>query len=168
MGHSLGAIVIRRYLAGAADPASDDDPSARQIDPRIKRFVMLGPPNQGSRAAVAFADNRLVGAFLGSPGKELGSQWVWLQAELATPQCEFAVIAGGLGNNRGINPVLKGDNDGVVTVASARLDGADDFVLLPVLHSLLSSDPRAMESTLRFLQHGYLISEDARQRIVGR
>lgn len=168
VGHSLGAIVIRRYLAAGADPASDDnDPSSREIDPRIKRFVMLGPPNQGSRAAATFADNRLVGAFLGSPGKELGSQWVWLQAELATPQCEFAVIAGGLGNNRGINPILQGDNDGVVTVASARLDGADDFVLLPVLHSRLSSDPRAMESTLRFLQQGYLISENARQRIVG-
>lgn len=167
VGHSLGNIVIRRYLAGSPSGVGDDDPSARQIDPRIKRFVMLGPPNGGSRAAATFADNRLVGAFLGSPGKELGSQWVWLQAELATPQCEFAIIAGGLGHDRGINPMLQGDNDGVVTVASARLDGADDFVLLPVLHSRLSSDPRAMESTLRFLQHGYLISEDARQRIVG-
>ena len=45
VGHSLGNIVVRHYLSDCNQ--SDDF----ERDPRIKRMVMLGPPNQGSRMA---------------------------------------------------------------------------------------------------------------------
>ena len=53
VGQSLGNIVIRHYLADAVREGG------RGLDPRIKRFVMLGPPNHGSIAATSFADNKL-------------------------------------------------------------------------------------------------------------
>src|SRR5690606_3819810 len=41
VAHSLGNLVIRHYLADRTDRER-----GRQPDPRIKRIVMLGPPNQ--------------------------------------------------------------------------------------------------------------------------
>lgn len=141
VGHSLGNIVIRHYLS--------DRP-----DPRIKRFVMLGPPNRGSSIATALADNPVFTAVLGKPGLELGRDWARLEGRLATPSCEFGIIAGGLGNSQGFNPLLPGDDDGIVTVESARLDGAKDFAMVPVLHGVLMHDRRVQEYTLRFLKTG--------------
>ena len=149
VAHSLGNIVVRRYLADQTD-----EDAQRKPDGRIRRFVMLGPPNHGSIMANTLLDNKLVSAVWGKPGQELGREWVWLEADLVTPACEFAVVAGGLGNERGFNPSLPGDDDGVVTVASARLEGATDFTLVPVLHSLLMRDARVKKYTLQFLQTG--------------
>ena len=149
VGHSMGNIVIRRYVADQTDNST-----GRKPDPRIKRIVMLGPPNHGSIIANALKDNGLFTAVMGKPGQELGRQWVWLETDLATPQCEFGIIAGGFGNEKGFNPALPGDDDGVVTVSSTRLDGATDFVLLPVLHSVMSADRKVQLQTLRFLQTG--------------
>ena len=149
VGHSMGNIVIRRYLADQTD-----DSTGRKPDPRIKRIVMLGPPNHGSIIANALKDNGLFTVVTGKPGRELGREWLWLETDLATPQCEFGIIAGGLGNQVGFNPALPGDNDGVVTVSSARLDGATDFVLLRVLHSIMPANRKVQVHTLRFLQTG--------------
>ncbi len=149
VGHSMGNIVIRRYLADQTD-----DSTGRKPDPRIKRIVMLGPPNHGSIIANAMKDNGLFTVVTGKPGQELGREWVWLETDLATPQCEFGIIAGGLNNETGFNPALAGDDDGVVTVSSARLDGSTDFVLLPVLHTLLPIEREVQVRTLRFLQTG--------------
>lgn len=149
VAHSLGNIVIRRYLADQTDPAA-----GRWPDRRIRRFVMLGPPNQGSLAAHALADNPLFAAVFGPSGQELGRNWVWLESTLAVPRCEFGIIAGGLNNALGFSPLLPGDDDGVVTVESTRLQGAKDFLLVPVLHLLLIYDRRVQECTLRFLKTG--------------
>ncbi|NLY02972.1 MAG: alpha/beta hydrolase [Rhodopirellula sp.] len=152
VGHSLGNIVIRRYLAMTESP----EPLP---DARIGRFVMLAPPNHGSEIATALADYAVFEAVAGKAGQQLGAEWPWLQARLAVPVCEFGIIAGGLGNEAGFNPLLPGDDDGTVTVAGARLDGARDFVLLPVLHSAIMSDRRAQEQTLHFLRHGRFSTE---------
>jgi pimeloyl-ACP methyl ester carboxylesterase len=162
VGLSLGNIVIRHYLADHTDEAT-----GRRPDPRIKRFVMLGPPNHGSIAATDFGKSRLFNRVLGEPGQELGRHWTWLESSLAVPQCPFGIIAGGLDNEAGFNPLLPGDDDGVVTVASTRLAGASDFIVVPVLHPLLPTDPKVMQYTLSFLQHGYFVSEDKRAPVAG-
>lgn len=160
VAHSMGNIVIRRYLADQSDEAG-----GRRPDPRLKRFVMIGPPNHGSIAAAKIDDSGVVATVLGKPSQQLGDEWPWLETSLATPAFEFGIVAGGLGNDQGLNPLLPGDDDGVVTVASTRLAGAGDFVLVPVLHSLLINDADVLRYTLRFLQHGHFISADRRQPV---
>ncbi len=146
VGHSMGNIVIRHYLADAE--------SGRGVDPRIGRFVMLAPPNHGSSLAVQFADEMLVSALLGESGQQLGREWTWLESELAVPRCEFGIVAGGRGNDRGFNPLVPGDDDGVIAVASTRLPGAADFVRVSALHAILPAEPEVMAHTLNFLQNG--------------
>ena len=132
VGHSMGNLVIRRYLGDQTDAAT-----GRKPDKRIKRIVMLGPPNQGAELAEKLGDNPAFIAVFGSAGQQLGKRWAELKPTLATPACEFGIIAGGRGDGHGYNPLLDGDNDGIVTVASTRLAGARDFLLVGELHTLL-------------------------------
>jgi pimeloyl-ACP methyl ester carboxylesterase len=155
VGHSMGNIVIRRYLFDQIDPAT-----GRLRDPRFKRVVMLAPPNQGSELAAALAENGLFQVVEGIPGRELGADWPKLETKLAIPPLEFGIIAGGCGDAEGYNPMLPGDDDGIVTVASTRLATAADFVLLPVAHSFIMSDETAIGHTLRFLQTGRFVVRD--------
>ncbi|MBN1590824.1 MAG: alpha/beta hydrolase [Pirellulales bacterium] len=149
VGHSMGNIVVRHYLGDQLDPAT-----GRLRERRIKRMVMLGPPNQGSYLAKALADNGAFGAINGTPGQELGADWAVIEKRLAVPPFEFGVIAGGRGDGSGYNPILPDDDDGTVRVASTHLAGEADFIVLPVLHSFMMSDRRVMDCTLRFLQKG--------------
>jgi pimeloyl-ACP methyl ester carboxylesterase len=157
-GHSMGNIVVRRYLGDQTDPTS-----GRRPDPRFGRMVMIGPPNHGSIAATTLGENGLFQFILGEPGQQLGRKWVWLESSLATPQFEFGIIAGGLRNERGINPLLPGDNDGVVTLESTRLAGARDFLVVPVLHALMPADRAVQEATLRFLREGCFLDDGSRR-----
>ena len=53
----------------------------------------------------------------------------------------------------------------MVTVESTRLAGAADFAVLPVLHTIMMDDATVQEYTLRFLRHGYFVSEAERHPI---
>jgi hypothetical protein len=126
---------------------------------------MLAPPNNGAEFARKFADNKLFQAIWGKSGLELAHAWETLEQHLAVPACEFAIIAGGTGESSGNNPLLTGDDDFVVSVEETKLPGANDFAMLPVLHSLIMDDPKAREYTLRFFRNGYLIAADERHPI---
>jgi hypothetical protein len=76
------------------------------------------------------------------------------------------VIAGGTRNNVGWNPLLEGDDDGLVTVAEARLDGAADYALVDVHHFFLTWSPTVQDYTLRFLKEGHFREDGDRQPIV--
>jgi pimeloyl-ACP methyl ester carboxylesterase len=163
VGHSMGNIVIRHYLGDLArqDPAKQSANAAaadRRAKMRFGRFVMLGPPNQGALLAETFADNVLFKEIAGDAGQQLGRDWPELERRLATPDFQFGIVAGGRGNDKGYNPMLVGDNDGVISVETAKLAGAHDFVRLPLLHSFIMDNPKVQQYVLSFLQHGYFIS----------
>ncbi len=139
--HSMGGLVLRCYLRDFGDE-------------RIHRAVLLGVPNHGARIADRLHTNPLFRAICGPAGQQLTSVEEGLIADLPIPNCEFGVIAGGRGGVKGFNPLLQGDNDSTVTVRSARLSGAADFALLPVIHSFLMSDRRCVEAVETFLDHG--------------
>jgi pimeloyl-ACP methyl ester carboxylesterase len=160
VGHSMGNIVIRRYLAGDQTPSVGWSP-----DPRIDRVVMIAPPNHGSITATRLSDYSLFKAVFGESGRQLGADWQDLQKRLATPEVEFGIIAGGLGHRMGFDPFLPGDDDGRITVKTTRLDGASDFLVVSALHELIAHDPRVLRYTVRFLADGYFVSPDQKQGI---
>jgi pimeloyl-ACP methyl ester carboxylesterase len=167
VGHSLGNIVVRHYLGDLVrqDPmkqSADEAAADRRARTRFGRFVMLAAPNQSSELASKFADNIVFKGIAGDAGQQLGREWPQLVKRLATPDFPFGVVAGGKGNGKGYNPLLQGDNDGVISVETAKLAGAADFVLVPSLHSFIMDNAKVQEYTLRFLQHGYFIAPDKR------
>jgi pimeloyl-ACP methyl ester carboxylesterase len=187
VGHSMGNIVIRHYLGdlegkgGQAPfvrstlravpansacppfPAANEEAADRRAKARFGRFVMLGPPNQGARLAEVLADNGLFRQIAGDAGQQLGVDWPQLEKRLATPKFEFGIIAGGRNGPKGYNPMLEGDNDGVISVETAKLPGAHDFVVVPVLHSFIMDDAKVQQYTLSFMKHGYFVSAQQRR-----
>jgi pimeloyl-ACP methyl ester carboxylesterase len=139
--HSMGGLVVRAYLA-------------RHADPRIGRMVMIATPNSGAELADRFRGNALYRAILGPAGQQLNRDPDGFIAQLPIPEFEFGIIAGGRGTAAGYNPLIPGDDDGTVSVASTRLAGARDFVLLDRLHTFLITAPEARDYTVRFLQEG--------------
>ena len=55
------------------------------------------------------------------------------------------------GNDRGWNPLIEGDDDGVVGVDEARLDGAAEMVLVDCIHTFLMESEETIAATVRFL-----------------
>lgn len=160
VAHSLGNLVVRRYLATHTDPAAGKKP-----DPRIRRMVMLAPPNNGAEMAKIANRTGLFQLTAGVGGSHFVRDWEEFQKRLAIPAFEFGILAGGAGSEKGRNPLLAGDDDLIVTVEETRLPGARDFLVLPVLHTWMMNNPRVQECTLRFLQHGYFVSEEERDPI---
>jgi pimeloyl-ACP methyl ester carboxylesterase len=144
--HSMGGLVVRSYLG-------------LHHDDRIHRMVMLGVPNRGAEMADLMKRNLLFRMIYGPAGQQLVTDPKGLIASLPTPEFDFAVIAGGRGDDRGFNPLIEGDDDGTVRVVSTRLPGAADFVLVRCLHSFLMRDPSVAEMTIRFLNDGKLRAE---------
>lgn len=159
VGHSLGNIVVRHYLA--------DLIAARgQVDRRFRRMVMIAPPNRGSLRALGWAESRLFQIVMGSPGQELSVQWRQLRQRLATPPFEFGIIAGAKGDGRGWKRYLPGDDDGCISVSTTRLAGARDFMTVRARHTFIMNHRHVQECTARFLNHGYFISDASRQPIL--
>lgn len=149
VGHSLGNIVVRHYLADINDPQR-----GVERERRIKRFVMLAPPNQGALLAETAVVNVAFRSIGGKPATQIAREWDRLNQELATPACEFGVIAGGTRSGNGWNPLLPGDDDGLVRVDETRLDGAADFMVVRASHTFIMSHAQTLECTLRFLREG--------------
>jgi hypothetical protein len=158
--HSLGNLVVRRYLGEA-----NCDQPRWQPDARIRRMVMLGPPNNGAQFAELFKQNELFSLVTGPSGKQLARDFSQTQKLLATPGFPFAILAGGRGDGRGANPLLEGDDDWIVSVEETRLAGARDFRLVNCLHGRMMDDPTVQQYVLAFLRHGCFTTEQERQPI---
>jgi pimeloyl-ACP methyl ester carboxylesterase len=160
VGHSMGNIVVRRYLAGDESPQSGWKPDAR-----VGRIVMIAPPNHGSITATRLSDFTLFKKLLGESGRQLGKGWEDLEQRLAIPSGEFGIIAGGFGNRMGLSLTVPGDDDGRISVDTTRLAGARDFVVVSAVHEFIANDPRVLGMTRQFLTDGYFKTQQDRQQI---
>ena len=73
---------------------------------------------------------------------------------LPIPSGEFGIIAGGLGDGEGYNPLLPGDDDGTVRVEETMLPGAADFILIRSTHTLILFEEETARQTIHFLKTG--------------
>jgi pimeloyl-ACP methyl ester carboxylesterase len=142
VAHSMGGLLTRAYLA-KHPPAS------------LGRVLLLGPPNNGSEIADRFGHLAIYRAFFGPAGQQLTTAPdAATQALLPAPDYPLGVIAG----DRSVYPIasrfLPSPNDGRVSVASTKLDGMADHLVIPTAHPLLVRDARAIEQTIAFLRDG--------------
>lgn len=154
VGHSLGNLVVRRWMSLAGDAALA----------RVDRMVMLGPPNQGSELARHVGGVGILAALAAGAARDLVIEWRQVEPQLAVPQCEFGIVAGGRGDDLGFSPLLDGDDDAVVRVAETKLDGANDFLLVPVHHAAMLRDQRVKRATESFLKAGRFAADGEADR----
>ncbi|MGL4594489.1 MAG: esterase/lipase family protein [Thermoguttaceae bacterium] len=181
VGHSLGSIVIRRYLSGplrenwmnmiqketntSQNEAYQNEAHQNEVknakqkpflpDSRIGRFVMLGPPNNGAEIAEKFTrSSPLIRHLLGKSGDELGKSWGEAERSLGIPSIPFGIIAGGKSDGEGYSRLIEGDDDGIVSTAGTKLDGAAEWILLEVTHSELLNRKDVFVLIEQFLRTG--------------
>ena len=153
--HSLGSILLRAELA--------EHPL-----PKLGRVVMLAPPNHGSELADWLRGSATLRALMGPTAIELGTDGASLPNRLPAASFEVGVIAG----TDSLNPIgsqmIPGEDDGTVSVASARLEGMRDFLVLPVSHTMILRSSEAADQTLAFLRTGRFQREPADRAEEGR
>ncbi len=141
VAHSLGGILVRKYLKD------------KQIE-NLGRVVMLGPPNQGSKAVDELGGLPGFEWLNGPAGRQLGKGPESVPLQLGAADFELGIIAG----NRSIDPitsaVLDDPDDGKVSVEDTKLEGMDDFIIVEHSHALMMRMQLPIELTIQFLETG--------------
>ncbi len=157
VAHSLGNLVVRQWL---------HDYQQRERPVKVGRMVMLAPPNHRPVLARKLAPFDITHQIGGHALQQLAHDWESIAPGLATPDFDFGILAGGRGNLAGYNPLVPGDDDLVVSVASTKLAGARDFRRVASVHTFLMNQKQVQEYTLRFLQHGHFEDNASRTPIL--
>lgn len=183
---SMGNLVLRHWIGDVLAAAKKDagavatdaqvaavgdapvTPTAEVVRrPKLRRCVMIGPPNNGAARAQLWQDStvgrELFSLVLGEAGEQLGARFNEIKDHLAAPEGEFGIIAGGKGDADGWHDGIPGDDDGTVGVEETKVPGAADFAIVPVRHTWLVSDRRVQTMVYTFLKHGYFRSAQERQ-----
>lgn len=138
VGHSLGGVIVVRYLQRVADR-------------RVRRAVLLGSPVSGCRAAAGFA--ALAGGEL-MMGQSLA---VWREPVDVSVDSRFEI--GAIAGTRALGLArmvirLPEPNDGVVCLDETKFPALRDHLVLPVGHTLMLMSSRVARQTVSFLKTG--------------
>jgi len=141
VAHSLGGILVRKYL------------TEKEIM-NLGRVVMLGPPNQGSKAVDELGDVPGIDWVNGPAGRQLGKGPASVPLKLGPADFDLGIIAG----NRTIDPitsaVLDDPDDGKVSVEDTKLEGMNDFIVVEHSHAFMMRLEQPIALTIRFLKTG--------------
>lgn len=144
--HSLGGILVRSYFK-------------RQSLNRLGRVVMLGPPNLGSEVVDKLGSWWLFRKLNGPAGSELGTSSDSTPNKLGPVNFELGVIAGDRSINWINSSMIKGCDDGKVSVERTKVAGMKAHVVVHATHPFLMKDKAAIDYTIRFLKTGTFRAE---------
>lgn len=137
--HSLGGIVLRKMLVARPGPESTL---------RLHRAVLIAAPNQGAQIAAELQGFDPFHWIAGPVAAELTPEGL---ADLPAPSLPFITIAGARGTADGWNPLIAGDDDGVVALAETRLEGAEAHHIVRELHTFIADHPKTIAITRAYL-----------------
>lgn len=142
VGHSLGGLVIRAYIH-AHRPAV------------LGRVVLLGTPNGGSGLMDLLIRLGVQGWVGGAVSDLLSTRPpAEVVALLGRVDYPLGVIAGDFWPDMGTGWLLPRPNDGKVTIASTRVAGMHDHIVLPVGHTFMPAQRAVITQTRHFLKTG--------------
>ena len=139
--HSMGGIIVRTI--------QKDHPFEN-----IGRVVMLSPPNQGSELVDTLGEYSAFGWVNGPAGDQLGTDTNGFIAKLGPVDFELGVITGDRSIN-GINSmIIPGDDDGKVSIESAKVEGMADYRVIHSTHPYIMKNKESIALTIEFLKTG--------------
>ncbi|WP_375748628.1 esterase/lipase family protein [Vibrio sp. HN007] len=143
LGHSLGGIMIKRYLA-----------SRKPSVEKISHAIVLASPIKGASIAEKIQGLGL-GAMLGNS--------VDHGLELHEDKWDFPQLLGCITGNvsAGIRPILIGNDscDGTVTVDETKIEGMADHIETKNSHTSILFSSRALKQIDYFIKNGHFRSK---------
>jgi pimeloyl-ACP methyl ester carboxylesterase len=139
VGHSLGGLLIRAYLA-------------QKRPPTLGRVVLMGTPNGGTPLVDRYQDRWWL-QMVGETALALGTGPDSFPSTLPPPDYPVGVIAG-VAEPFDNESVIPGPDDGLVPVESTKVEGMADFVLIETTHSEMRRDETVSNQTVAFLKTG--------------
>ncbi len=142
--HSLGGIVVRQAIKESHPP-------------ELGRIVMLSPPNHGSAVADSLKDWWFYEWFNGPAGQQLTTSGpASLPRQLGPVDYAVGVITGDRYYffDFWLSAIIPGLDDGKVSVASARLEGMSDFLVVHETHPFIMDAEYVQNETVNFLKTG--------------
>jgi triacylglycerol lipase len=142
--HSLGGLIARDYLS-------------RYQPEKVKKLVMITPPNHGSERADHFRKNIFYRWIFGKVAQSVTSDSLLGPDNLGIPTCPFGIIAGGKGKS-GFDKDIPGNNDGVLSVRKTYLKGAQDFLIINASHNNILLKKETSDNIISFLKSNHFIN----------
>ncbi|NOX98960.1 MAG: hypothetical protein GXP30_04370 [Verrucomicrobia bacterium] len=143
VGHSMGGIVIRYYLAKHLPPNLN-----------LGRVVLIAAPNHGSELADIFSDNSLAEGIFGPALNDLKTSADSLPNRLGPADYNLGIIMGKAARIPWLSKQLPEDDDWVVSANGGKIKGMNDFILINGMHASLKRSPEVFYQTYHFLQSG--------------
>lgn len=140
VGHSLGGLLIRAYLTNSKPE-------------NLGRVVLIGTPSHGTEI-VDNLRHKWWFQVLGPMAASLGTGPDSFPNSIGRPDYPLGVIAGRKMNGVPNEHMLPGDDDGLVSIESTKVDGMADFIVLDVSHSAMRWDADVAQLTVKFLKSG--------------
>ncbi len=139
--HSMGGIILRYYLEN------------NQLE-HLGRVVMLGPPNKGSEIVDTLRKYSFFSMITGPAGLQLGTDPASIPNTLSPVEFELGIIIGNTSLLLPFSRIIPGDDDGMVSVESAKVDGMKDFLVVPHGHTFILRSQEVANQVTTFLQNG--------------
>lgn len=144
--HSLGGLIARGLLTYAEQDS---------VFPKMKRIVMIAPPNQGTVAGNYMYKYSLFRWILGVNLRDVKNDEESLALRLPVKfDAEVGIIAGIRGKESGYNPFIDGDNDGEIRPEETKLGTENDFITVKANHISILRKEEAIRQTIQFLKSG--------------
>ena len=141
VGHSMGGLLIRGYL--------------NKYKPKnLHRVVMIGTPNHGSELVRYFNDWWIFKKKFGIAGEQLGVDQKGLSSVFGIVDYDLGIIAGKTYINPIFSNMIPGDDDGLVSIESTKLDGMKAHMVLNFSHTMGLFYREVANNTIFYLKNG--------------
>jgi pimeloyl-ACP methyl ester carboxylesterase len=151
VGYSMGGLLLRAIL-NEYRPA------------HMGRVVQLAPPNKGSEYANFLAGNWLYQKAYGPAGQQLITDQKLIMPLFGKINYQLGVIAG----SASLDPLsfflIKGPNDGKVSILNTKVEGMSDHIVVKATHTFFPYNKQVKIQTAYFLKYGTFYHPTQKQK----
>lgn len=145
VGHSMGGLVARAYIN-------------RYKPQNLHRVVMIATPNHGSELADAMKNWWIYRLKFGNKsGQQLSTDQRELSDDLGKVNYDLGIVAGVTWVNPVFSAILPGDDDGLVSVESTKLDGMNEHIIIDFAHTLGIMYKTVSKQVISYLKYGRFV-----------